>query len=122
MLSDYVWRRFFSEVPWDERLLRATAGVRRGARSTFQLTHGAWSLSLSSEGATVANWVFGEEPAHIDLAEFESLVESRLEPCQACGTRARFPRLRDWTEYRLPDGAAVFMCPDCTSAEQPAAA
>jgi hypothetical protein len=122
MLSEYLWRRFLTDLPWDERLLRATASLRRGLRSEFLLTHGAWSLSLSVEEATLTNWVFGEAPARLELAEFERRVESRLEPCQACGTSARFPRLRDWTEYRLPDGTAVFMCLDCMAAAEPAAA
>ena len=108
-------------MPWDERLLRASAGVRRGARSAFALTHGAWELSLTPEEAVLANWVYGESPARLPLAEFERRVESRLEPCQACTHQARFPRLRGWVEYRLPDGAAVFLCPDCVAAE-PAAA
>lgn len=121
LLDGYVWRRFFVDVPWDERLLRASAGVRRGARSAFALTHGAWELSLTPEEAVLANWVYGESPARLPLAEFERRVESRLEPCQACTHQARFPRLRGWAEYRLPDGAAVFLCPDCVAAE-PAAA
>jgi hypothetical protein len=122
MLSEYLWRRFLSQLPWDERLLRATSSVRRGTRSEFSLIHGAWLLSISTDEATLANWVFGHEPARLDLAEFERRVESELEPCQACGTSARFPRLRDWTEYRLPDGAVVFMCPDCMAAAEPVAA
>jgi hypothetical protein len=122
LLAEYVWRRFFTDVPWDERLLRASAGVRRGVRSRFGLAHGAWSLSLGPDGAVLANWVFGDQPARLELAEFERRVEARLEPCQACGNQARFPRLRGWVEYRLRDGAAVFMCPDCTVAEARVAA
>ena len=122
LLGEYVWRRFFAAVPWDERLLRASSGVRRGARSGFVLTHGAWALSLSADEAVVANWVYGDEPARLDFAEFERRVESRLEPCQACAHRARFPRLRGWAEYRLRDGAAVFICPDCADAAARAAA
>jgi hypothetical protein len=122
LLGQYVWRRFLAGVPWDERLLRASAGVRRGARSRFALTHGAWSLTLTADGAALAHWVFGEEPALLGLTEFERRVEAQLEPCQACANQARFPRLRGWAEYRLRDGAAVFMCPECTLAEAPAAA
>jgi hypothetical protein len=122
LLGEYVWRRFFTDVPWDERLLRASAGVRRGMRSAFELRQGAWSLSLTAAGAELGNWVYGEAPARLSLAEFERRVETRLEPCQACTHQARFPRLRGWAEYRLRDGAAVFMCPECTLAEAPAAA
>jgi hypothetical protein len=122
LLGQYVWRRFFADVPWDERLLRASAGVRRGARSRFELTHGAWSLRVTADGAALAHWVFGEEPVLLDLGEFERQVEAELEPCQACTNQARFPRLRGWTEYRLRDGAAVFMCPECALAAAPAAA
>jgi hypothetical protein len=122
LLGDYVWRRFFADVPWDERLLRASAGVRRGARAAFTLTHGAWSLSLSADEAVLAHWVYGDDPVRLPLAEFERRVESSLEPCQACAHQARFPRLRGWSEYRLRDGAAVFMCPECTAAAVPAAA
>jgi hypothetical protein len=122
LLGEYVWRRFFDDVPWDERLLRACAGIRRGARSAFALTHGAWELSLSADGAVLAHWVYGAEPARLVLAEFERRVESQLEPCQACTHQSRFPRLRGWTEYRLPGGAAVFMCPECAAAAVPAAA
>jgi hypothetical protein len=122
LLAEYVWRRFFADAPWDERLLRASAGVRRGARSAFKLSHGAWSLSLSADEAVVAHWVYGAEPVRLSLTEFERRVESRLEPCQACAHQARFPRLRGWAEYRLRDGAAVFMCPECAAAAAPAAA
>ena len=122
LLGEYVWRRFFADVPWDERLLRASAGVRRGARAAFTLTHGAWSLSLSADEAVLAHWVYGDESLRLPLAEFERRVESTLEPCQACAHQARFPRLRGWSEYRLRDGAAVFMCPECAAAAVPAAA
>ena len=121
-LGEYVWRRFLVDVPWDERLLRASAGVRRGLRTAFTLTHGAWSLSLSAKEAVLVHWVYGEEPVRLALAEFERRVESSLEPCQACAHQARFPRLRGWSEYRLRDGAAVFMCPECAAAAVPAAA
>ena len=121
LLGDYVWRRFFDDVPWDERLLRASAGVRRGARASFTMTHGAWSLSLSAGEAVLAHWVYGNEPVRLRLAEFERRVESRLEPCQACTHQARFPRLRG-CPCRLRDGAAVFMCPECAAAAVPAAA
>jgi hypothetical protein len=77
---------------------------------------------VTADGAELANWVYGDAPACLSLAEFERRVEARLEPCQACAHQARFPRLRGWTEYRLRDGAAVFMCPECTLAEAPAAA
>jgi hypothetical protein len=122
LLGQYVWRRFLADVPWDERLLRASAGVRRGVRSRFELTHGAWSLTVTADGAALAHWVFGEEPAVLELGEFERRVEAQLEPCQACTNQARFPRLRGWAEYRLRDGAAVFMCPECVLAAAPAAA
>lgn len=122
LLGEYVWRRFFTDVPWDERLLRASAGVRRGVRSAFELTQGAWSLSLTADAAELTHWVYGEAPARISLGEFERRVEASMEPCQACTHQARFPRLRGWTEYRLRDGAAVFMCPECALAEAPAAA
>ena len=121
-LGEYVWRRFFAAVPWDERLLRASAGVRRGLRTAFTLTHGAWSLSLSADEAVVAHWVYGAEPVRLALSEFERRAESTLEPCQACAHQARFPRLRGWSEYRLRDGAAVFICPECAAAAVPAAA
>jgi hypothetical protein len=122
LLGGYVWRRFFTDVPWDERLLRASAGVRRGSRTAFTLTHGAWSLSLSADAAVVSHWVYGEEPVRLALADFERRVESSLEPCQACAHQARFPRLRGWSEYRLRDGAVVFMCPECAAAAVPSAA
>jgi hypothetical protein len=121
-LGEYVWRRFFATVPWDERLLRASAGVRRGLRTAFTLTHGAWSLSLTADEAEVTHWVYGEVPVRLALADFERRVESSLEPCQACAHQARFPRLRGWSEYRLRDGTAVFMCPECAAAAVPAAA
>lgn len=120
-LGGYVWRRFFADVPWDERLLRASSGVRRGARTAFVLTHRAWTLSLTREEALLVHWVYGESPVRLPLAEFERRVECQLEPCQACTHQARFPRLRGWAEYRLPDSATVFLCPDCVAAE-PAAA